>query len=92
LREQQEEIQKSKHCLENILGRPVTTFAYPYGGRSHYTAETVAAVREAGFDTACSNFEGAVRRGADMWQLPRFLVRDCDGDEFSRRFNEWLSH
>jgi peptidoglycan/xylan/chitin deacetylase (PgdA/CDA1 family) len=87
--DQRDEVQRSKACLEEILGRPVTSFAYPYGGRSDYTAETVAIVREVGYDHACSNFEGLVGRGTDPWQLPRFLVRDWDGDKFARLLREW---
>jgi peptidoglycan/xylan/chitin deacetylase (PgdA/CDA1 family) len=79
------EIQESKGHLEAILGQPVMSFAYPYGGRSDYTAETVTAVREVGFVCTCSNFAGLVRRGTDQFQLPRSLVRNWDGDEFARR-------
>ena len=43
LPEQEAEIRQSKACLEKILGRPVTSFAYPYGWRSDYTPATVAA-------------------------------------------------
>lgn len=86
---QREEVQQSKICLEEILGRPVTSFAYPYGRQLDYTAETVDMVREAGYDHACSNFEGLVQKGSDPWQLPRFLVRDWDGEEFACRLGEW---
>lgn len=86
---QRDEIQESKIHLEEILGQPVISFAYPYGTRSDYTAETVNLVREAGYDHACSNFEGLVRQGTDPWQLPRHLVRDWDGEEFARRLKEW---
>jgi peptidoglycan/xylan/chitin deacetylase (PgdA/CDA1 family) len=89
---QREEIRGSKRQLEEASGQRIGSFAYPYGGRSHYTQETVRAVREAGFNLACSNFDGAVRRSADMWQLPRFLVRNWNGDEFARHLREWLSY
>jgi peptidoglycan/xylan/chitin deacetylase (PgdA/CDA1 family) len=85
------EIQRSKMQLEEILGSPVASFAYPFGSRSDYTGETVAATRRAGFRRACSNFPGLVAAGTDTFQLPRFLVRDWDGDEFNRRLNDWLA-
>lgn len=86
---QRDEIRRSKICLEEILGHPVTSFAYPYGTRSDYTSETVEIVREARYDHACSNFDGLVQPSTDPWQLPRFLVRDWDGEEFGRHLTEW---
>ena len=88
---QRYEIERSKAQLEEMVGQPVGSFAYPYGTRSDYTTQTVVAVRAAGFDRACSNFAGTVRRGSDPWQLPRFLVRDYDGEEFARRLEQWLA-
>jgi peptidoglycan/xylan/chitin deacetylase (PgdA/CDA1 family) len=85
-----EEIRQSKVRLEEILAHPVTSFAYPYGGRAHYTKQTVAAVRETGYQRACSNFDGLVRPNSDRWELPRFLVRDWDAEEFACRFRDWL--
>jgi len=84
------EIQCSKACLEDILERPVTSFAYPYGSRSDYTGETVAMVQEAGFGYACSNFADVVWRGSNQFQLPRVLVRNWDGETFARRLEEWF--
>jgi peptidoglycan/xylan/chitin deacetylase (PgdA/CDA1 family) len=89
-KEQAAEISESKAHLEEILSAPVTSFAYPYGGRGHYTDRTVASVRDAGFKRACSNFTGFVRAGSDPWQLPRFLVRDWSGEEFMSRIKGWL--
>ncbi|MDX6501688.1 MAG: hypothetical protein QOG23_4948 [Blastocatellia bacterium] len=88
---QRDEIRNSKLELEAILEKPVTSFAYPYGQRGDYTATTVKLVREAGFACVCSNFTGVVQSGADRFQLPRFVVRDWDGDEFERRLKEWFS-
>lgn len=84
---QRDEIRQSKACLEEVLGLPVTSFAYPYGG---YVAETVDLVREAGFERACSTFEDTVRRRVDRFQLPRVEIRDWDGEEFARRLSRWI--
>lgn len=87
---QQKEVQQSKAILEEILGRPVTSFAYPYGARCNYTDETVSTVREAGFACACSTLEGVVERDTDRFQLPRVHVQDWDGEEFARQLSLWF--
>jgi peptidoglycan/xylan/chitin deacetylase (PgdA/CDA1 family) len=84
------EICQSKASLEEILGKPVTAFAYPYGRERDYTGETITIVRNAGFDCACSTSVGVVRRSADPFQLPRLQVPDVDGDSFARILSEWL--
>ncbi len=87
---QRAELQESKARLEAILGQPVTSLAYPFGSPADYGPETLAAARDSGFAVACANFPAVVRRGSDLWQLPRVLVRNWSGDEFGRRLEEWL--
>ncbi|HET9532670.1 MAG TPA: polysaccharide deacetylase family protein, partial [Blastocatellia bacterium] len=84
---QRDEIRQSKAELEEILGDRVTSFAYPYGGKSNYTDETIAIVCEAGFTSACSTLAKVVERGADRFQLPRLQVNDSNGEEFYRWLN-----
>jgi peptidoglycan/xylan/chitin deacetylase (PgdA/CDA1 family) len=88
--EQRAEISESKRRLEELLGRAVSTFAYPFGSRTDYTDETVRLVREAGFLCACANEAGAVRRGSDPFQLPRVIVRDWSGRELAARLKGWF--
>jgi peptidoglycan/xylan/chitin deacetylase (PgdA/CDA1 family) len=87
--EQRIEIQRSKERLEQILERPIRSFAYPYGSLSDYKGETVRAVQEMGFECACSTFTNVVRDGSDPFQLPRFIVRDWDGEEFGGQLRAW---
>ncbi|MDX2099459.1 MAG: polysaccharide deacetylase family protein [Leptolyngbyaceae cyanobacterium bins.59] len=86
---QEKEIRSSKAHLEALLGHPVTSFAYPFGTLGDYTAETVKIVRQCGFERACSNYEGAIRHWLDPFQMPRFIVRNWNGDEFAKRLREW---
>ena len=84
---QREEIQRSKAELEEVLGCPVTSFAYPYGD---YTGETIALVREAGFACACSTSAAVVGPGTDRFQLPRVQVHDWSREEFAGQLSMWL--
>ena len=43
------EIQRSKLDLEALLNRPVTSFSYPYGSRSIYTAKNRFTGARSGF-------------------------------------------
>jgi peptidoglycan/xylan/chitin deacetylase (PgdA/CDA1 family) len=88
---QEQEIRRSKSCLEEILGREVRNFAYPYGGRQDYTPTTVRAVREAGFASACSTSAGLVLRGLDRYELPRVGARDWSGDSLAHRLDEYFN-
>jgi peptidoglycan/xylan/chitin deacetylase (PgdA/CDA1 family) len=85
---QRREIAGSKARLEEIVGRPVTAFAYPHGSRD---ADTVRLVREAGFTHACAAEPGALGPGSDRLQLPRVAAGDWDGEELARRLRPWLA-
>jgi peptidoglycan/xylan/chitin deacetylase (PgdA/CDA1 family) len=89
--EQARQIKQSKADLESIIGRRVESFSYPYGSRDSYTAATVEAVRSNWYETACSNFPGPVRRGSNLLELPRHLVRNWDSRTFERHLEDWLN-
>lgn len=85
--EQAAEVAGGKVALEAVLGRPVTSFAYPYGGRGDYDAVSVATARRAGFTSACANVVGRVTRRSDPFELPRVHVPDGDGEALARRLH-----
>jgi peptidoglycan/xylan/chitin deacetylase (PgdA/CDA1 family) len=87
--DQRTEIAASRAWLEKTIGRPVTTFAYPYGRPVDYGAATLAIVEEEGFLCACANVPGPARWKTERYQLRRNQVGDWDGDEFSRQLRQW---
>jgi hypothetical protein len=87
---QREEIVGNKTRLETILDRTVTSLAYPYGGRSAYTRQTIALAREAGLHRACSTNAETVRPGADWFQLPRLTIGNWNGDTFASQLGRLL--
>lgn len=84
---QQAEIQQSKTCLEEMLGRPVSSFSYPNGSATEYTWTLV---REAGFSCACTSLNDVTWHGSDLFYLPRFWIPDWDGATFARWLQWWL--
>lgn len=81
---QEKEILEGKKLLEEIMGKRVNHFAYPYGT---FDSETISIVRRARFTSGCSAIETPLRRSSDRYLIPRMRVPDCDG----ARFEHWLS-
>jgi peptidoglycan/xylan/chitin deacetylase (PgdA/CDA1 family) len=71
----QAEVTRSKLQLEDVLGKAVTHFAYPYG--SHDEAAK-AAVQAAGYQSACATLPGFNFTGADLFALHRTEVKGTD--------------
>lgn len=86
---QKQEIAESKRLLEQMVARPVTSFAYPFGSQHDVSDETRAAARASGMTIACSTIGGRVGSDTDPLSIPRVLVRDLTGDAFAQRFTAW---
>jgi hypothetical protein len=63
----------------------VDQFAYPFGSPASFTADTVRAVREAGFSQAFTTVTAAVDPSTDRLQLPRLSVSEWSGRDLVRR-------
>jgi peptidoglycan/xylan/chitin deacetylase (PgdA/CDA1 family) len=88
--EQHKEIVGSRGELERLTGRRVRAFAYPYGARGAFTDETVETVEHAGYELACTGFEGVVTPRHHPYRLPRYFPMDWDTPEFSWRMAQWF--
>lgn len=84
---QQEEIQRSKAYLEELLNHPVSSFSYPFG---NYTAQTVRLIQEIGFTCSCSTIPDTVWRGSDCFQFPRVQIENWNGEEFTTQLSTWF--
>ena len=74
LEEAAAEARRSREALEQRLGRPVLSFAYPYGTRADCSAEVAMRVRAAGYRVAFTSLHGAVHPGLDPFLLPRIKI------------------
>ena len=67
----QEDARRCRALLEDRLGVPVTTYAYPFGFHDRAGRRAIAAV---GFDSAFAIFHLHARTGDDPFALPRLHV------------------
>lgn len=78
---QREEVLGSVEDLTALLARPVTSFAYPFGGRSAVGEVAPRLTREAGCALACTTDQAAVAASGDAQRVPRLNVLDWTADE-----------
>ena len=75
------EVTDSRALCEEIVGTPMTGFAYPHGD---FNAETRDIVEAAGFDWAVTTESRAVPRDCHPLALPRIMVPDVSGEALLR--------
>jgi len=69
--EVQREVGECRTVLEQQLGHPVRTFAYPVGKPEHIGDAALRAVREAGYDWAVTTINGTNTSQSDPHQIRR---------------------
>lgn len=73
--ELRQEIMECRQVLEERLGHPIRTFAYPIGKSRHIGDEVVSIVKEAGYQWAVTTFEDM-----NTDQTDHYLLRRLPGD------------
>ncbi len=68
------EVKECREVLQEQLGHPIRTFAYPVGQPEHIGEEAQQAVREAGYDWAVTTSLGTNTFHIDPHQLRRVVV------------------
>jgi peptidoglycan/xylan/chitin deacetylase (PgdA/CDA1 family) len=84
---QRQEILSSRERLARIAGAPVRSFAYPFGA---YETQTTELVAQEGFEVAFTTNPGLWQSTSHRMRLPRVMVKDLSGAEFSALLTKWL--
>jgi len=74
LDEADKEISMSKGKIEDEIGRQITSFAYPFGGRDYIRKDIIPIIKKAGFKCCCSGYGGKVTKYSDPFALSRSVV------------------
>lgn len=79
------EIEGSRDLVAERVGAPVETFCYP---RGHFDDAVKGAVRDAGFQIACTTLPGCVTPDTHPFSLRRtFVARDDSLRDFARKLD-----
>ena len=71
----QREILGAKRVIEKHIGKPITSFAYPFG---QYNERVVSFVREAGFTSARSTWPGVVHSSDGLFSLTSLIGTEAE--------------
>ncbi len=88
--EQYEEIKRCQSILEGITHKKIKYLCYPFGKKTDYDNHSIRLVREIGFDIAFANYFQQVHSWSNIYELPRFLVRDWDFEYFKFQINKFF--
>jgi peptidoglycan/xylan/chitin deacetylase (PgdA/CDA1 family) len=89
---QEDEIWGSMADLQAVLGRPVSSFAYPFGSESAVGDLAPRLTREAGCVVACTTDAGPVVGRSDPQRLPRLNVEDWAAEELAAQIDGLAGH
>jgi peptidoglycan/xylan/chitin deacetylase (PgdA/CDA1 family) len=67
------------YTLSHVTETPLRHVAYPFGGAEDVTEAVASSARDAGFLAGFTTSPGVVRRGADLFRLPRIWAHDVSG-------------
>jgi peptidoglycan/xylan/chitin deacetylase (PgdA/CDA1 family) len=81
-REQSYEIGESVRTLENLFGRTVSIFSYPFGA---YNKISIEICKKEHITKAVTTSPGLWTSGCDAYQIPRFIVRNWSEAEYIQR-------
>lgn len=86
--EQERELAVARTRLEELLGRPVTLLAYPFGKPGDVSEETEALARRAGYRAAFTTVPRRLDPLSPPFALPRLTVHEWPAETLAKRVRE----
>ena len=87
---QREEIHGSRQRLQDVIGKPVHLFSYPYGVDGAFDAATIRMVRDSGYARACTAAGGLALPDETPYLIPRNVAGDWAASTFEQSLNRWF--
>ena len=90
--EQYKDIRKSKEILENIIGKKVEHFSFPFGLKKDYNQNSIRVCKQLGFKMVCANYYSQVHKWTNRYELPRILIRDWNLETFKKNLSAFFKY
>jgi peptidoglycan/xylan/chitin deacetylase (PgdA/CDA1 family) len=89
--EQERELAGARARLEELLGRPVTLLAYPFGKPGDVSEETEDLARRAGYRAAFTTVPRRLVPSSPLFALPRLTVHEWPAETLAGRVRELIN-
>jgi peptidoglycan/xylan/chitin deacetylase (PgdA/CDA1 family) len=66
------ELEQSKDLLQQLLGKKISTYCYPNGGKKDFSEETEASCTKANYTHCFTTIAGSWKPDGNLMQIPRF--------------------
>ncbi|HQV00052.1 MAG TPA: polysaccharide deacetylase family protein [Bacteroidia bacterium] len=81
------EVEISKKILEDLLKQRIQHFSYPFGTKQDYNTNTLTICNQLQFKSVAANYPYIIHKNSDIFQLPRFLVRNWQLTAFKQQLH-----
>jgi peptidoglycan/xylan/chitin deacetylase (PgdA/CDA1 family) len=89
--EQERELAEARTRLEELIGRPVTLLAYPFGKPGDVSDETQDLARRAGYRAAFTTVPTRLVPSSPVFALPRLTVHEWPAETLGKRLRELIN-
>jgi glycosyltransferase involved in cell wall biosynthesis/peptidoglycan/xylan/chitin deacetylase (PgdA/CDA1 family) len=85
------EIDGSRIILEQLTGKKIVSFSYPFGQKTDISPDTIRIVKQSGYMCGISNIQGNIDDKTDVYMIPRRIVRNWEYNELRHKLDEFLN-
>ncbi len=88
---QNDEIKINKEILEKIIKTNLNHFSLPFGGKNDFNDKTIKIIQELGYKTTVTTHKSPFRLNDNIFEIPRFSIKNWDKYLFSKKLNSYFN-
>lgn len=88
---QSNEIRVNKNILEELISKKIKHFSYPFGGKTDYDKNTIKIINNFNYHTAVTTNKSPFRIKSNIYEIPRFSIKNWNDNDFSKKINSYFN-